>query len=180
MKNEVSSAETETYPYGKGKQNKEELEYARLQIAQKEYDRQVADFAHTETKTSFLMILFVAIIPMLVQIIQELDKNKSTYIVNLILSIIIVALSTCGFVCITLSIISHKFNKIEAKSFITKDFAENDMSYFYACLSSTYIETVKENQNFYDFKHRCFKIACVVTVLAAVLSFLTLFLTYCI
>lgn len=154
-----------------------DIERERLSLAEKEYERQISDFQLVENKASFAMILFVAVLPMIVSVIENI-KDAQNCIWALVLVVITSVLSVVSFVCFVLVIISRKSHKVSVDPFCGKEFAQQSESYFLANLIETYRKTVNDNKQSYKIKHFYYKLACILMILDFIFSLAALFVTY--
>ncbi len=178
MRKKNSALPSVKFEYATG-QDAISIEKERLSLAEKEYERQISDFQLVENKASFAMILFVAVLPMIVSVIEKIKDTKIN-ICALVLAIITSVLSVVSFVCFVLVIISRKSHKVRVDPFCGKEFAQQSEIYFIASLIETYRKTVSENKPSYDIKHFYYKLACILMILDFIFSLVALFLIYCI
>lgn len=153
------------------------IERERLNLAEKEYERQISDFQLVENKASFAMILFVAVLPMIVSVIENI-KYARNCVGALVLVIIASVLSVISFICFVLVIISRKSHKVKVDPFCGKEFAQQSENYYIASLIETYRKTVNDNMTSYKIKHFYYKLACILMILDFIFSLAALFVTY--
>lgn len=176
MKNSKPASTSVKFEYATGK-DATAIERERLSLAEKEYERQISDFQLVENKASFAMILFVAVLPMIVSVIENI-KGAKICIWALVLVIITSVLSVVSFICFVLVIISRKSHKVKVDPFCGKEFAQQSESYFLASLIETYRKTVNENKLSYKIKHLYYKLACILMIIDFIFSLVALFVTY--
>ena len=162
------------YEYADG-ESKIEIEKHRNQLAEKEYERQISDYALVENKASFAMVLFVAIVPLIVSAFESL-KQSAHFRLSLGFSIAASALSVICFALFVMIIFSRKVHKIEVDAFCVKKY--NNEAYYLAEVTQTYRDTVKKNAKPYREKHLFYKIACVLIFADFLLALLAVIFTF--
>ena len=162
------------YEYADG-ESKIEIEKHRNQLAEKEYERQISDYALVENKASFAMVLFVANVPLIVSAFESL--NQSTHF-RLALGFAIAAsgLSVICFALFVMIIFSKKIHKIEASAFCVRKY--NNEAHYLAEVTQTYREAVKKNAKAYKLKHLFYKIACILIFADFLLALLAVIFTF--
>lgn len=150
---------SDCYEYATG-ENSVEIENHRCSLAEKEYERQVSDFALVETRASFAMLLFAIIIPLITAIIENFlsESNDDPCVVAFVA--ISILLSVICFILLVLVIFSKKVYKLCARDFCEDKY--DDFSVYLAGVACTYIDKVEKNAKVYETKHTLYKLACIL------------------
>lgn len=140
-----------------------------LELSKIEYNNQMNDFDNIEKRSNYIMVLYVAIIPILTAFISLMRSRTLLYLLGLIpLVMILIA----GFVLLIIINLSLKVTKIKSKNFLNQKF--NDEVDFITRTYKSYMTYIDSNSKRLHVKQTIFNIACWFTVASFVLSILLL------